>query len=408
MGRSVKILLLFIVCFFISIQVFAFDTEGDTTMAVFDFKAHGVSESLAKSVTELFLVNLVDSKEMKIVERTDIEKIMQEHELMLTGLTDESDAIEAGKLLSANKVLIGSVNKFGSKLLLTARVVDVELGYTEHAEKAELDSEEDLIYEINRISKRIVTKVTGVPEEKEKQYEEEYLVPLDNISSLPEAIVVMVNSALRRINSEMEWEEENDDESYDNKQYERKSREETLFEPAGSVKKTLDQELFFLDAAYAGFDFNYYFSPLYFSSYSLSVRPAFLVGAHGSAVFRGGFKFGGGVYGMVPFTEFGSDLLLFGFGGPIFGWELGSDKFQVSIDALIGAGRYSIMTDEFIERMNEWYFVAFPKLRLSFEIIDWMHMNIDAGYLFTNSTTHDMNSIVVGIGFQAGWWRENR
>ena len=95
-------------------------------------------------------------------------------------------------------------------------------------------------------------------------------------------------------------------------------------------------------------------------------------------------------------------------GGPIFGWEFGSDKFQVSIDTLIGAGRYSIMTDYYIERMNEWYFAAFPKLRLSFEIIDWMHMNIDAGYLFTNSTLHNMNSIVVGLGIQAGWWREDR
>jgi hypothetical protein len=279
-------------------------------------------------------------------------------------------------------------------------------GYTEHAEKAELDSEEDLIYEITRISKRIVVKVTKVPEEEKKQYEKEYPAPLDNISSLPEAIMAMVNNAIRRINNEMEWEKE--DEYNKNERYKDKSREETLFSPSGSVKNTLDQELFFLEAAYAGFDFNYYFSPLYFSSYSLSVRPAFLIGANGSAVFRGGFKFGGGVYGMIPFTEFGSDLLLFGFGGPLFGWEFGSDKFQVSIDALIGAGRYSIMSGDYIERMNEWYFAAFPKLRLSFEILDWVHMNIDAGYLFTNSTVYNMNSIVLGIGFQAGWWRENR
>jgi TolB-like protein len=403
MNRWARLMLFFVVCVIFPLKAKAVGTEGIITMAVFDFKANGVSESLARSVTELFLVNLVESNEIKIVERTDIEKIMHEHELMLMGFTEESDAIEAGKLLSAHKVLIGTVNKFGSRLLLTARVVDVEQGYTEHAEKAELDSEEDLIYEINRISKRIVTKVTNIPEEEEIKYEEEYPVPLDNISSLPEAIMTMVNNALRKINDEMKWEEKDE-----NERHKGKSSEETLFEPAGSVKKATDQELFFLNAAYAGFDFNYYFTPLHFGSYSFSVRPAFLVGAHGSAVFRGGFKFGAGIYGMIPFTEFGSDLLLFGFGGPILGWEFGSDKFQISIDSLIGAGRYSILSGDYIERMNEWYFVAFPKLRLSFELIDWVHMNIDVGYLFTNSTTHDMNSIVVGIGFQTGWWRENR
>jgi TolB-like protein len=368
--------------------------EEDITMAVFDFKANGVSESLARSVTELFLVNLVESEKIRIVERTDIEKILKEHELMLSGLTEESDAIEAGKLLSANKVLLGSVNKFGERLLLTARVVDTEQGYTEHAQKAQLDSEEDLINEINRISKRIVTRVVGEPVEEGRYREEERLVPLENISSLPEAIMTIVTGALGKINREMEWDEEEE--------------EEVLLEPSDTTETPTERTLYFLDAAYAGFDFTYYFSPLYFGSYDLSIEPAFLLGGYGSVVFRGGFKVGGGAYAMVPFTYSGSNQLLFGFGGPLFGWEFGSDRFQVSIDVMIGAGRYSIVENYSIELMNEWYFAAFPKLRLSFELIDWVHLNIEGGYLYTNSKQYNVNSFVVGIGIQAGWWRENR
>jgi TolB-like protein len=377
--------------------------DKDITMAVFDFKANGVSESLARSVTELFLVNLVESEKIRIVERTDIEKILEEHELMLSGLTEESDAIEAGKLLSANKVLLGSVNKFGERLLLTARVVDTEQGYTEHAQKAQLDSEEDLINEINRISKRIVTRVVGEPVEDGRNREEERLVPLENISSLPEAIMAIVTDALSRINREMEWDEDEDGDE-----------EEILFErsrsrePSDTMETPIERHLYFLDAAYAGFDFTYYFSPLYFSSYELSIEPAFLLGGYGSVVFRGGFKVGGGAYAMVPFTYSGSNQLLFGFGGPLFGWEFGSDKFQVSIDVMIGAGRYSIVENYYNELMNEWYFAAFPKLRVSFELIDWVHLNIEGGYLYTNSKQYNVNSFVVGIGFQAGWWRENR
>ena len=88
---------------------FAIETSKEVTMAVFNFKANGVSDSLARSVTELFLVNLAESDAVRIVERSDIEKILHEHELMLSGYTEESDAIEAGRLLSAHKVLIGSV-----------------------------------------------------------------------------------------------------------------------------------------------------------------------------------------------------------------------------------------------------------------------------------------------------------
>lgn len=373
------------------------------TMAVFDFKANGVSVSLARSVTELFLVNLVEADEIRVVERNDIEKIMNEHELMLSGFTEESDAIEAGKLLSANKVLIGSVNKFGERLLLTARVVDVEQGYTQHAEKAELDSEEDLIYEVNRISKRVVARVTHRTEP-EPEKEKEYAVALENPSSLSEAIIAMVTSALSSINEEMDWGNEEDREDGEATFRRSETGEETLFGPARARDDDSGNSLPYLDAAYAGFDIGYYFSPLYFSSFDLGVEPAFLLGGYGNVVFRGGFKVGGGGYAMVPFRSAGADTLLFCFGGPLFGWEFGSDDFQVSLDVLFGPGRYSIMNDYFVELMNEWYFAAFPKIRFSFRLIDWVHMNIHAGYLYTNSRQYGVNSFVVGVGFQSGWW----
>jgi TolB-like protein len=383
-----------------------FCAGGNITMAVFDFKANGVSVSLARSVTELFLVNLVEAKEIRVVERTDIEKIISEHELMLSGLMEESDAIEAGKLLCANKVLIGSVNKFGERLLLTARVVDVEQGYTQHAEKAELDSEEDLIMEVNRISRRIVTRIAPAAEKKEPP-DEDRPVALDNPSSLPDAIIEIVRSALSSINAEMDWEKDKEekDEALFRKQ---ESREETLFGPPEKDDGTSTDRRPYLQAAYAGFDLGYYFSPLYFSAYDLGVEPAFLLGGYGNIVFTGGFKVGLGGYAMVPFRSSGSDTLLFCFGGPLFGWELGSDDFQVSIDVLFGPGRYSIMNDYFIELMNEWYFAAFPKIRFSFRIIDWVHMNIHAGYLYTNSRQYSVSSFVVGVGFQTGWWNTKR
>ncbi|MBN2323351.1 MAG: hypothetical protein JXQ30_06420 [Spirochaetes bacterium] len=375
------------------------------TIAVFDFKANGVSQSLARSVTELFLVNLVEAEEIRVVERNDIEKIIREHELMLSGLTEESDAIEAGKLLSANKVLIGSVNKFGERLLLTARVVDVEQGYTQHAEKAELDSEEDLIYEVNRISKRIVARVTHRPESTKP--EDEYVVALENPSSLSEAIIAMVTGALQSINEEMDWDgEKKEEEEVLFKKSERE--EETLFGPSQKLDEDLHEKPQYLDAAYGGFDIGYYFSPLYFSAYDLTVGPSFLLGGYGNVVFAGGFKVGVGGYAMVPFRSSGIDTLLFCFGGPLFGWEFGSDAFQVSVDVLFGPGRYSIMNDYFIELMNEWYFAAYPKIRFSFRIIDWVHMNINAGYLYTNSRQYNVNSFVVGIGFQTGWWNRKR
>lgn len=65
---------------------------------------------------------------LKVVERKELEKILEEQKLALTGLTDQTTAAQVGRLLGANAFVLGGFQEVEKKLLVAARVVDVETG----------------------------------------------------------------------------------------------------------------------------------------------------------------------------------------------------------------------------------------------------------------------------------------
>jgi len=105
-------------------------------IAVLDFSANGVSQEDAKKITELVTIELVKSEKFTVIERNKISSILNEQTISQTGLTDEKKAVEIGKLLSAEKILLGSVIKLSNDYYITTTIVDVEKGTIDYAEKS--------------------------------------------------------------------------------------------------------------------------------------------------------------------------------------------------------------------------------------------------------------------------------
>ena len=74
---------------------------------------------------------------LKVVERKELEKILAEQKLALSGVFDQATAAQMGKLLGANAFVLGGFQEIEKKLLVTARVVDVETGEILFALRAE-------------------------------------------------------------------------------------------------------------------------------------------------------------------------------------------------------------------------------------------------------------------------------
>ncbi|MFC1650749.1 PEGA domain-containing protein [Candidatus Latescibacterota bacterium] len=107
------------------------------TIAVLDMDANGVSTVEAKGLSEKIRTRiswLVNNEFYKnnpgtnmylVVERSQMDKIFEQFEIQNTGCTDISCAVEFGKMLQVDRIIIGSVNLIGQTYNVTTRMIDV-------------------------------------------------------------------------------------------------------------------------------------------------------------------------------------------------------------------------------------------------------------------------------------------
>jgi Ca2+-binding EF-hand superfamily protein len=68
----------------------------------------------------------VNVGKVKVVDRQNIEKIMAEHEFQQSDVTDETTAVQIGKLAGANIIVIGSISYVGERYYLNIKLISVE------------------------------------------------------------------------------------------------------------------------------------------------------------------------------------------------------------------------------------------------------------------------------------------
>ena len=135
------------------------------TLAALTFDAKGVSEVEAEVLSEKIrshISQLVTSPEYKaqsdkdqylIVEQTQIDKILEQFEMQNVGCVSDSCAIEFGKMLQVDRIVIGQIGLVGNTYLVSARIVDVE------SRKAVATSSHELKGSIDEIMSTVIMQV---------------------------------------------------------------------------------------------------------------------------------------------------------------------------------------------------------------------------------------------------------
>lgn len=100
-------------------------------------------ENLAKrrvnfAATEVFTSQMLKSGKFKIVERTDLEKVLQEQRLSLSGAIETDKAADVGKLVGAKLLAMGSINRLGGSYQISIRLVNAETSEVITSEYAEV------------------------------------------------------------------------------------------------------------------------------------------------------------------------------------------------------------------------------------------------------------------------------
>jgi TolB-like protein len=106
--------------------------EGQTigerlSIAVLPFESKGLGQEIGEvDLLDKLITGFVAIKRFKVIERAQLEKILDEQKLGLTGIIDASTAVEIGKGIGVDAVLLGSVTQAGQSVSVDARLIDTE------------------------------------------------------------------------------------------------------------------------------------------------------------------------------------------------------------------------------------------------------------------------------------------
>jgi adenylate cyclase len=82
-------------------------------------------EWIGSGIAETVTTDLKKAKDLRVIERAQLDKVMKELKIKLLTGTDTKSAAEAGRLVGADQVVIGGFQRLGTRIRITARLVEV-------------------------------------------------------------------------------------------------------------------------------------------------------------------------------------------------------------------------------------------------------------------------------------------
>ena len=123
---TTSLLMLVLFTFNVSAQV----AEGKQTVALLEFEGRGISQLEAKTLTDRLMSEMVNTDAVIMVERNQMDEILNEQGFQQSGCTSSECAAEVGALLGVQNMVSGSFGKLGNSYTIDAKMFSVETGAT--------------------------------------------------------------------------------------------------------------------------------------------------------------------------------------------------------------------------------------------------------------------------------------
>jgi curli biogenesis system outer membrane secretion channel CsgG len=98
--------------------------------------------NLGRFLSEELITRLYETKKFKVIERQQLNKIIAEQKLSLTGVVDPASAQKLGRVLGVDSIVFGSVSDLVKTLRINARLIGTETGEVFAAASIEIVKDE--------------------------------------------------------------------------------------------------------------------------------------------------------------------------------------------------------------------------------------------------------------------------
>lgn len=135
-------------------------------LAVFSFDEVNPSQAApgwGAALAEMLTTALINSGHYRIIERQQLEKVLEEQALGQSGALDAETAVVVGKLMSLDAIVVGSVSTLTSAVEADARILHVETGEALAATHSRAASANELRQIAEALAKDINQHAAAVP-----------------------------------------------------------------------------------------------------------------------------------------------------------------------------------------------------------------------------------------------------
>ncbi len=129
--------------------------EKRLNIAVAELSGKNVSAMDAAIVSDFLRVKLVNTQVFRVVEKDNMDKILDEQKFQASGCTTSECAVQMGKILNVQKIIVGTLSKLVGKYYISISFVDVETGEIETAETIKCESGDELIFGARELAERL-------------------------------------------------------------------------------------------------------------------------------------------------------------------------------------------------------------------------------------------------------------
>jgi len=150
---------------FLLIHMFFQVYPDESVVTVLDFQTNNISVNDMKIIVSLLSASLFDTGKYTVIDRSQRDTILNELKFSLSGCSDESCQLEAGKMLSAELIVVGDLAMVGTRYILNGRILVTETGATAKTARGIYENLDELVDDIPDFAHRLSGKIEELSEE---------------------------------------------------------------------------------------------------------------------------------------------------------------------------------------------------------------------------------------------------
>ncbi len=132
-------------------------------VTVLPFEGIGVARSDVQALTLFFETALQNTGRCQIIEQTEVDKILKSHQYVMSDFNDPTKAVEIGRLIPANHIVLGTVGTLAGKYYVNVKMIELRTGTNVGARNATAASLDQLSETLTDVAGQMMGAPVAAP-----------------------------------------------------------------------------------------------------------------------------------------------------------------------------------------------------------------------------------------------------